>query len=130
MSISSALHLPIPPGWRKRPLELRFDVDVKSPIEALVMGCGITDRFGSMMFGTNTWHTKQVVENPSVGDRYCFSVTFEANLGVGSYAVHCSLVENDTPENRSKNRRTKIIILPKIDQFYDMIEKEMKTMSK
>lgn len=40
------------------------------------------------------------------------------------------LNDNDTPENRAKNRRTRIIIMPKIDQFYDMIEKEMKNMSK
>ncbi|MBJ6369189.1 OmpA/MotB family protein [Snuella sedimenti] len=38
------------------------------------------------------------------------------------------LVDNDTAENRSKNRRTRIVILPKIDQFYDMIEKEMKNL--
>ncbi|RTY94971.1 OmpA family protein [Flavobacterium sp. GT3R68] len=36
------------------------------------------------------------------------------------------LVQNNTPENRATNRRTRIVILPKIDQFYDMIEKEMK----
>lgn len=36
------------------------------------------------------------------------------------------LVDNSTPENRSTNRRTRVIVLPKIDQFYDMIEKEMK----
>lgn len=40
------------------------------------------------------------------------------------------LEENDTPENRAKNRRTRIIIMPKIDQFYDMLEKEMKNLSK
>jgi chemotaxis protein MotB len=40
------------------------------------------------------------------------------------------LVENDTEANRAKNRRTRIIIMPKIDQFYDMLEKEMKTLSK
>jgi chemotaxis protein MotB len=39
------------------------------------------------------------------------------------------LVDNDTAENRAKNRRTRIVILPKIDQFYDMIEKEMKSLS-
>ena len=39
------------------------------------------------------------------------------------------LVDNDTAENRAKNRRTRIVILPKIDQFYDMIEKEMKNLS-
>lgn len=36
------------------------------------------------------------------------------------------LVANDTPENKSRNRRTRIVVLPKIDQFYEMIEKEMK----
>ncbi len=40
------------------------------------------------------------------------------------------LVENTTVENRSKNRRTRIVILPKIDEFYEMIEKEMKNLSK
>ena len=39
------------------------------------------------------------------------------------------LVDNDTAENRSINRRTRIIIMPKIDQFYDMIEKEMQSFS-
>ncbi|TCK69043.1 chemotaxis protein MotB [Winogradskyella wandonensis] len=39
------------------------------------------------------------------------------------------LVENDTAENRAKNRRTRIIVLPKIDEFYDMIEEEMKNLS-
>lgn len=40
------------------------------------------------------------------------------------------LIENNTVENRSKNRRTRIVILPKIDEFYEMIEKEMKNLSK
>src|SRR5690606_33983194 len=40
------------------------------------------------------------------------------------------LVPNTTAENRSTNRRTRILVLPKIDQFYDMIEKEMKDLEK
>lgn len=36
------------------------------------------------------------------------------------------LVDNNSTENRATNRRTRIVILPKIDEFYDMIEKEMK----
>lgn len=39
------------------------------------------------------------------------------------------LVDNDTAENRAKNRRTRIIVLPKIDEFYDMIDKEMKNLA-
>uniref|UniRef100_UPI00404B0892 OmpA/MotB family protein n=1 Tax=Flavobacterium sp. TaxID=239 RepID=UPI00404B0892 len=40
------------------------------------------------------------------------------------------LVDNDSSENRAANRRTRIIVMPKIDQFYDMIEKEMKNQTK
>jgi chemotaxis protein MotB len=40
------------------------------------------------------------------------------------------LVDNDTAENRAKNRRTRIVVLPKIDEFYDMIETEMKNLAK
>ncbi|MDT7830969.1 OmpA family protein [Flavobacteriaceae bacterium S356] len=32
------------------------------------------------------------------------------------------IAENDTPENKAKNRRTKIIIMPKIGQFFDLLE--------
>lgn len=40
------------------------------------------------------------------------------------------LVDNNTVDNRAKNRRTRIVVLPKIDEFYDMIEKEMKNQKK
>jgi chemotaxis protein MotB len=36
------------------------------------------------------------------------------------------LVSNTSAENRATNRRTRIVVLPKIDEFYEMIEKEMK----
>ncbi len=39
------------------------------------------------------------------------------------------LVGNDTAENRAINRRTRILVLPKIDQFYEMVEKEMKNLA-
>ncbi|WP_442787844.1 OmpA/MotB family protein [Flavobacterium suncheonense] len=45
-------------------------------------------------------------------------------------SFYIPLADNDTPANRAKNRRTRIIIMPKIDQFYDMLEKEMKNLSK
>lgn len=34
------------------------------------------------------------------------------------------LVPNDSPANKAKNRRTKIIILPKINQFFELIEQK------
>lgn len=40
------------------------------------------------------------------------------------------LVPNDSAANKARNRRTRIVVLPKIDEFYSMIEKEMKNQSK
>jgi len=39
--------------------------------------------------------------------------------GRGEYNA---LVSNDTQEGRQMNRRTRIIILPKVDQFYDLLD--------
>ncbi len=52
-----------------------------------------------------------------------------AQLIAAGRADYVPLVENNTAENRAKNRRTRIVVLPKIDQFYDMVEKEMKNLS-
>ena len=53
-----------------------------------------------------------------------------AQLIAAGRADYIPLVENNTADNRAKNRRTRIVVLPKIDEFYDMIEKEMKKPSK
>jgi len=34
------------------------------------------------------------------------------------------LASNDTPDGRSRNRRTRIVILPKLDQFFDILEQK------
>ena len=52
-----------------------------------------------------------------------------ARLIAAGRSYHVPLADNDTAENRARNRRTRIVVMPKIDQFYDMIEKEMKNLS-
>ncbi len=52
-----------------------------------------------------------------------------AQLIAAGRADYVPLVDNDTAENRSINRRTKILVLPKIDQFYEMIETELETLA-
>ena len=53
-----------------------------------------------------------------------------AQLIAAGRSEYIPLVDNGNAENRATNRRTRIVILPKIDQFYDMIEKEMKKTTK
>ena len=41
-------------------------------------------------------------------------------------SFYAPLVENNSAANRARNRRTRIVVLPKLDQFYSMIEDGMK----
>lgn len=78
------------------PVELRVAVTVKREIESLVLGYGIKDRLGQVMYGTNTWHTDQVITAPRAGEKYHFSISFPANYGVGTYSIQTALVDRDT----------------------------------
>jgi len=48
-----------------------------------------------------------------------------ARMTAAGRSYYIPLVSNDTAENRAKNRRTRIVVLPKLDQFYSMIEEGM-----
>ncbi|MBR9854534.1 MAG: OmpA family protein [Algicola sp.] len=49
-----------------------------------------------------------------------------ARMTAAGRSHYVPLVDNNTSANRAKNRRTRIVVLPKIDQFYNMIEEGMK----
>jgi len=49
-----------------------------------------------------------------------------ARITAGGRAEFVPLATNDTPEGRSTNRRTRIVILPQMDQFFGMIEEGLK----
>ena len=52
-----------------------------------------------------------------------------AQLIAAGRSSYVPLTDNETAMNRSKNRRTRVVVLPKIDQFYEMIENEVKALS-
>ena len=52
-----------------------------------------------------------------------------AQLIAAGRSSYVPLTDNDTALNRAKNRRTRVVVMPKIDQFYEMIESEMKALS-
>jgi len=77
-------------------IELRVKVKVYHSVETLVFGYGIKDRLGQVMYGTNTWHTEQVINQPKSGSEYIFKIAFPVNLGIGSYSIQTALVDRDT----------------------------------
>ncbi|OOE95375.1 ABC transporter ATP-binding protein [Salinivibrio sp. IB643] len=76
-------------------IDIRVIAKVHKKIESLVLGYGVKDRLGQVMYGTNTWHTKQVINHPELGASYEFHITFPVNLGPGTYSIQTALVDSD-----------------------------------
>lgn len=77
-------------------VRLRMEVVAHTAIDRLVLGYGIKDRLGQVIYGTNTDHKKQPLLNVVAGSRYIFDIAFQANLGPGTYSVQTALVSTDT----------------------------------
>lgn len=75
---------------------LNVVADIHQDLPRLVLGYGIKDRLGQVMYGTNTQLTDQVIFNVKKGQAVTFSCTFNADLGQGSYSVQTALVSTDT----------------------------------
>jgi lipopolysaccharide transport system ATP-binding protein len=79
-----------------QPLRLRVKVSAKAEVPQLVLGYMIKDRTGQQVYGTNTFHTKQVVSDVKCDESIEFLVDFSANLGPGHYSISTALVSSDT----------------------------------
>ena len=79
-----------------QPVELRIEVKLNADIPRLVLGYLIKDRLGQSIFGTNTHHTKQVVEDVKAGQAVRYVARFPMNLGPGTYSISTALVSTDT----------------------------------
>lgn len=77
-------------------VRLRIEVTAHADIDRLVLGYGIKDRLGQVIYGTNTHLKSRPLLNVSAGERYLFEIAFPANLGPGTYSVQTALVSDDT----------------------------------
>lgn len=75
-----------------QPILIRIVATINQDIDSLVLGCGVKDRFGQMVFGTNTYHTNQILFELKRNEACIYTISCNANLGVGSYSIHASLV--------------------------------------
>lgn len=79
-----------------QPVTLRVVAKAHKNIERLVLGYGIKDRLGQVMYGTNTHLKDQALENVKAGERVEFKIAFDMNLGPGSYSIQTALCSTDT----------------------------------
>ena len=77
-------------------LRLRLVASVHEAIPRLVLGYMIRDKQGHVVWGTNTWHTRQIQDGVQAGERVVYDMEFTCDLGPGSYSVSPALVSCDT----------------------------------
>ena len=77
-------------------VELRITVLAAADIAQLVLGYQVKDRLGQSVFGTNTFHTQQILHEVRAGERLHYRICFNAHLGTGSYSISTALVSTDT----------------------------------
>lgn len=77
-------------------IQFEIEIAIGKPIERLVIGLMLRDRMGNTIWGTNTWHTQQVLTNLQEGETVRAARGFACNLGPGSYALTVSLSSSDT----------------------------------
>jgi lipopolysaccharide transport system ATP-binding protein len=75
---------------------LRVTVNVHQDIDRLVLGYGVKDHLGQMVFGSNTHHVKKVVKQVKKGSEIVIDVALSANFGEGTYSVVTALTSTDT----------------------------------
>ncbi len=71
-------------------------VTIQASIPRLVVGYMLRDRMGHVVWGTNTWHTKQCAQDLGEGQQVRFELEFPCSLGPGSYAFTLALSSTDT----------------------------------
>ena len=75
---------------------LRIDVMVHAFTEKLILGYGIKDRLGQVIYGTNTYLKEQPLLNTPGNSSWRFNIVFTANLGPGTYSIQTALTSSDT----------------------------------
>lgn len=77
-------------------LRLELEAAVSAELPSLVLGFMMRDKQGHVIWGSNTWHTRQVQQNVRPGERVVFHLDFTCTLGPGSYSVSPALVSTET----------------------------------
>lgn len=77
-------------------LELRLNASIHAQLPQLVLGLKFCDKQGHVVWGTNTWHTRQVEKDLKEKESIEYKLQFLCTLGTGSYSVSPALVSSDT----------------------------------
>jgi homopolymeric O-antigen transport system ATP-binding protein len=77
-------------------VELSLEASIHADMPRLVLGYMIRDKQGHVVWGTNTWHTRQIQQDVKCGETVFFRMPFTCSLGPGSYSISPALVSSES----------------------------------
>lgn len=86
---------PIKTAISGQSVTIRARIEAREDIPELVIGFMLKDRAGHTVWGTNTWHTGQVLSGIKAGDKVECNLRLACALGQGSYGLSISLHTGD-----------------------------------
>lgn len=101
---------------------LQLKVQVYADLDRLVLGYGIRDCHGQVMYGTNTELTEQVLEGVCAGQCVVFKVTFPASLGPGIYSVQTALTSASVHLHRNYEWCDRALLFEVVNRGYNAFE--------
>ena len=77
-------------------VDLVLQVLATAAIPELVLGYMLRDKHGHVVWGSNTWHTRQIELHVQAGEVMTYTLRFTCSLGPGSYAITPAFTSADT----------------------------------
>ena len=77
-------------------LTISIDARADDDLPRLVVGLMIRDKQGHIVWGTNTWHTQQVLEHVRRDTSLAVAISFTCTLGPGSYSITVALTSSES----------------------------------
>ncbi len=94
--VDAQSHLPTKMVKLQQWIRVEIEIDLHAPIERLVVGVMLKDRWGHLVWGSNTWHADKVLKDFPHGCKKLFcSLKIQCCLGAGSYGITVAIHEDD-----------------------------------
>ncbi|MEY4977713.1 MAG: ABC-type transporter, ATPase component [Pseudomonadota bacterium] len=94
-----------------QPVRLELNIAVRAPIDRLVVGMGLKDRLGQVVYGTNTHYLQTPLGPCQAGDQLRLAFVFDMQLGAGDYTVQTALTASEHHLERNYEWNAAILTL-------------------
>jgi lipopolysaccharide transport system ATP-binding protein len=78
----------------------------------------IKNKYGQIIFGTNTFHTDNIIPEIIIGDKIGINFKFKANLGEGNYSISVAFHQYDTHIAKNYNWIDRIYMFKVLNKKY------------